>query len=670
MRINPAIHTYKAIRPELTASKLLVEDRMGNNDRLLDFNYGRYLVFKGTVKPFVKSKDNLSSAQKLDLIRKEMKALNLDALLVSSTDEYLNEIIGKKGTQKEYLSDFTGSKGDIIITDKSAHLFVDSRYHIQADKEVDHTLYTVEKIGVDNNGNPTGEDEQSRISSFIKQTALNKTINIGYDPERISIKDITYLKHLINKVKVVAKFIPTEENLVDKIRGGKLKVISAEIKVIPDEITGESTESKLDRLKKKLEKEKIESCVLTNLFDIAYLTNLRGDDTPYSATFNAKAIFAKGNLTVFCDDSNVPEETKNRLKGRVKFLAEQDFEKGLDQLSRTDNPPKNISFYQDETSTKTYNLLKNLGKDGIRLIELKTNPVTEMRVIKNNVELQHYTTDLHAADRAMNEVINLVNDSVNKGKVFTELDLEIEVEKAHKRNGATKLSFATIPSAGNSTEEAHYMTANSDQFIQKGDLVLVDTGGFYRSGLSTDLTRTWIAGGNEGIEQLKSTSPAKLDKIKRMYSIVMKTMLNVMNAEIPPESTGKIIDKICTRTYEEYNLPIEYGWGHGTGVNVHEFPPHIDSYDHGYWDVRLKEGMTFAIEPGYYEKGFGGIRLENIVAIKKHHNKEKADAGWHEVECLSYTPIETNLLDPEILTKEELKLIKDYKEKALANVNK
>lgn len=670
MRINSTILNHRIIDTKPETKKPSNQSVIVNNTHLPDCSYGRYIAFKGIKPATIQDSKTIPMEKKLELIRKEMKALNLDALFVSSFNEYLNEIIGKNDNQRQYISDFTGSKGDVIITGDSAHLFVDSRYHIQADHEVDSNLYTVEKVGLDKNGEVSCEDEHSRISEFLKKFAQNKSFTIGYDPNKISIKDITYIKHLINKVRVIAKFVPTEENLVDKIRGGKPIVASTEIRSLPDEMTGESTLSKLDRLQEKLTKENKEACIITNLYDIAYLTNLRGDDTLCSCTFNAKAIFNKGDLTVFCDKNKVPEETKKQLTPRVKFLAEGDFEKALLQLPHSANAPKDISFYQDETSAKTYTLLKNLTKEGIKVDELHTNPVTKMRAQKNKIELEHYTKDLHAADRALYEVMNLVNDAVNKGELFTEKDLEIEMENAHKRNGASKLSFATIPSAGTSTEEAHYMTANPDQVIKKGDLVLVDTGAFYKTGLATDLTRTWIAGGKEGIEHLKNTNPEKLQKIKRMYSIMLKTILKVMHAELEPNSTGKIIERLCSRSYEEYKLPIEYGWGHGVGIHVHEFPPYIDSYDHGYWDTKLKEGMTFAIEPGYYEKGFGGIRLENIVTIQKHHDKEKAAKGWLKTNCLSYTPIETELLDPEILTKEELKQIEDYNKKAFANVDK
>ncbi|MEW5820046.1 MAG: M24 family metallopeptidase [Cyanobacteriota bacterium] len=657
--------------PNSTSDKINVDKSELLNKSLIALNnYGSYIAFKGKCSPsktIAGNNNNYDINQKLSLLREEMKKHNLDALIVSSSDSYLNEFVDRDESQREYISDFTGSVGDVLITQNSAHVLVDFRYYEQADKEVNHNLYTVEKIGLDPQGNPYPEDENNRMATIIKKLIQNNQgpINIGYDPDKVSIKNFTYLKHLVTKVTSKAKFIPTEENLVDSVRGGTPAIQPNKIIKLAQKITGETSEDKLKRLAKILKTKNIDTFIITNLSDIAYITNLRGYDIPYNSTFKAKAIFTDGKLHLFSNNN----EIKNQLSGDdfkcIKTHPLNTFDNFLIELASKNDAPKRFAFNDDEVTAKTYFLIRSLVKHNVSLVEFPITPIAEMRILKNKTEMKHFSSDIRKTDRVFIETIEWLNSRINSNEPVTEKDLQLKVEEFHKSYGATRLSFPIIPATGSNTEIAHYMTADPDKFINIGDLILLDTGAFYSSGLSTDQTRTWIAGGSEGIKYLEKTNPQKLEKIKKVYSVVTKAILAVMNTELAPGTAGKTIDKMVEKIFKEHNLSLECGIGHGLGICVHEFPPFIHSCDTGYIDNTLKEGMVFAIEPGYYEKDFGGIRHENIVTVRKHSDKDKANKGWHEIECLSFAPFDENLLDKNILNEQELKLIAEYNQKAM-----
>ena len=627
-------------------------------------SYGKYITFKGKVHSTnsIKSKNNdINVGKKLELLREQIKQHDLDALIVRSSDDYLNEYVNKKQSQREYISEFTGSYGEVLITADSADLIVDNRYHLQAEQQVNSNYYKVQKAGIDEKGHEIPEDVTFRLATLLKKMAeKNGQIKVGYDPNKVSIKDQTYLKHLCNKVNTKVKFIPTEFNLVDKVRGNRPEVDFKPIIEIPEYVAGESVQSKLQRLHQNLKKFKVDLFIVNKLCDISYLTNLRGNDIPYTSTFHSKAIFNNDKLTVFCDISKIPDSVKLNYKNVVEFKPEEKFYTDIENICSGSHKPLRIGFREADINAKTYLEIIKQKQNHHVIVEIMENPIAEMRARKNPTELKHYAKDIKLTDKVMKDVIDWVNSNVVSNKNISEADLQDYVELTHKRYGASGLSFPIMPQSGENTEKAHYTQGNPEKFIKPGELIMLDTGAYYKSGLATDLTRTWIAGGEEGFKILEKQDPEKLKEIKKAYSVILKSLLNLMYKELPPGMTGKYIEMEILRSCNKYGYDMEYGIGHGTGVDVHEFPPYIDTIIRNETDNKLEEGMTFAIEPGIYKKGLGGIRLENILVVKKHSDDEKAKHNWHQLDSLSFAPIDYNLLDKDILDETDMKRINDW----------
>lgn len=619
-------------------------------------SYGKYIAFKGhddTIALVNAGQTKTPVGPKLQALREELKRDKLDALIVSSCDDYLNETVDKKQSQRIYISNFSGSAGDAVVANDKAFIIVDSRYHEQADKEVDHNYYQVEKVGVDPDGNHIKEYPADRLVKVIADLAKDKPITVGFDPNTVSVSELERLQNQLKQKGVNIELKPTTENLVDKVRGGRPpgKVIA--VREIPLELVGASTSEKLATLRLKLAESEIDAMAITNLVDIAYITNLRGKDIDYSAVFKSKAIVTQDKAIVFCKPEIIPSEIRAKLKGILEFKPEDNFKESLERIVAQSDKPLKIGCSSSDTNVATKNIVENISTGKVQLVEMDSNPVELMRSIKNDAEMSSMQDAFSRSDRAVTDVINWLNEQINAGKVITEKDLEDKVREEHFKHGANDLSFEIIPASGPNGAIIHYSEADPKKVIQKGELVLLDTGGYYSAGYATDLTRTWVAGGDKA---------EPTDKQKQIYSLVLKGAMRGITADLPPGADGAFIDNIVRTPIKEGGFNFGHGTGHGVGIVVHEAPPYITSGPYG--KDPLKEGMIFSIEPGIYLPGWGGVRFENIVTVVKHPDPQKAKEGWHKIESLTYAPIDKNLIDPKILEPKDLELIEEFEKKS------
>jgi Xaa-Pro aminopeptidase len=675
---NHQVNKLENNRQSRNIREASIENRGLNSSAQLFENYGKYIAFKGSsaVEKTLAHKNGTSTiAARLSDLRTELKKEDLDAIIVRSTDEYLNETVDKHQSQRIFISGFTGSAGDVLITQDKAHLVVDGRYHTQADKEVDPGLYTVEKVGKDKNGKSIEEYPHDRMLKVLKAMASDskKPVIVGYDPNKFSMAYIDFVKKALQEQKINVELKPTSTNLVDKIRGGKPADRVNPVRAIPISLTGENTESKLNRLREKLKQDNINAMVISNLGDIAYLTNLRGKDIEYSSVFKSKAFITQDKAYVFCNPDKISPEIRAELKDVVEFLPEDKLDDTLKNVINNSNDPLRIAFSIKTTTDATHIYLKEAAKNKASLVEIKENPIAQMRSIKNNIELQAMQDSMNRADRAVADVIEWVNDSLQEGKKITEKDLEEQVKKAHFRHGANDLSFEIIPASGANGAIVHYSHGDPNKEIQMGELVLLDTGGYYDGGYATDLTRTWLAGGEMAVNKLENENPEDLKRKKEIYNSVLLGAVKGLMAELPPDADGAYLDTMVMEPILSRGFEKMHSTGHGIGIVVHESPPGISSGKGG--ANKLQENMVFSIEPGIYlpDEGVGGVRIENLVTVVPHHDENKAKEGWHEIKCLTFSPLDDNLIDKEFLSSEDkavLEWIEDfYKEKVEENLS-
>jgi Xaa-Pro aminopeptidase len=393
---------------------------------------------------------------------------------------------------------------------------------------------------------------------------------------------------------------------------------------LEDEIVGESRKSKINKIINYLKKNKADNLFVTAPENVAWILNIRGGDGPNSPVPNSRLIISKSKKIFLITD---PYKAKRLIKEKII---------SKNQLIPTNDLPEKIltlsgkNFIIDNKSCSVF--YENIIKSKFKIIN-REDPSYLLKAIKNNTEIDNMISS-HVIDGvALTKFIYWIK-KVNKKKI-TEVDAQIKLEKFRKKNNRYLYpSFETIAGAGKNGAIVHYRAKkNSCRTIRKNDIFLCDSGGQYKYG-TTDVTRT-----------ICFTKPKS--SIKNIFTKVLKGHIAVANTDLKLYNTGKKIDRRARKYLNESKLDYAHGTGHGVGffLNVHEGPQSISKLN----KVKIQEGMILSNEPGYYKKGSYGIRIENLVFVKK--DKKKIC-----FENLTLAPIEKDLINFNLLTKSE----KDY----------
>jgi Xaa-Pro aminopeptidase len=534
--------------------------------------------------------------KEINELREKFKKYNIDGYVVPKNDDYFTEY--SKINRLKIISNFSGSAGLAIILKDKNYLFTDGRYTIQSEME---------------------SGKYFKIVSYEKLINCNlfKNLRLGLDPKLFTQKQIKnyFLKN--NQIKFLSN------NLIDEIKNHKV------IKGIPffslkDEIVGESRKSKIKKIINYLKKNKADNLFVTAPENVAWILNIRGGDGPNSPVPNSRLIITKSKKIFLITE---PYKAKRLIKEKII---------NKNQLIPTNDLPEKIltlggkNFIIDKKSCSVF--YENIIKSKFKIIN-KEDPSYLLKAIKNNTEIDNMISS-HVIDGvALTKFIYWIK-KVNKKKI-TEVDAQIKLEKFRKTNNKYLYpSFETIAGAGENGAIVHYRAKKeSCRTIRKNDIFLCDSGGQYKYG-TTDVTRT-----------ICFTKPKP--SIKNIYTKVLKGHIAVANTDLKLHNTGKKIDRRARKYLNESKLDYAHGTGHGVGffLNVHEGPQSISKLN----NVKIQEGMILSNEPGYYNKGSYGIRIENLVFVKKVKKKIS-------FENLTLAPIEKDLINFNLLTKSE----KDY----------
>lgn len=369
----------------------------------------------------------------LSIIKNFMVENKVDYLLVNSTNEFLVEYNTLEENSRYHLTGFTGSTGDVLVSMDSVYLFVDGRYHIQADQEVDHSVVTVVKL-------QTGQNFLDEMLNLVPKDAT-----LGIFSKKVSQKTVEFIQQSV-KTKLFSA------DPLDVEIGCKY----AEIKDIPLNLCGVSSDEKIKNLNLKDN----EAILLTNLEDVSYLFNIRDFSMQFSSKVKAKAVVLKDKALLF---------------NSSKMAEFEDFIKTLDK-----------SIYVDKSSTNAYDY--TLVKD--KAVEMTANPVRLMKSVKTQEELNHYKNAFERTDRA----VLAVRDYIMNADNISEFDIARKLEEEFYKYGAVSLSFNSIVAKDKNSALAHYSKSSPDEVIEEGSLVLIDCGAYYEGGLATDITRVFVKG--------------------------------------------------------------------------------------------------------------------------------------------------------------------------------
>ena len=546
-------------------------------------------------------------------LKKLLKIHNLDGYIVPKNDEFFSEYAFPN--RLKTISNFSGSAGFAVITISNNYLFVDGRYSIQSKIESGKIFKLIE------------------IPYNYPKDVLNnnKIKKIGYDPK-------LFTSSIIKKY-FGSKFIliPIKENLVDAIYYEKEKKINEFFK-IDDKIAGESVISKIKRLNKILNKKQLDSIFVSAPENVAWLLNIRGFDNPNSPIPNARLIVDKENNIYFFSNLKKINTIKKKINyKKIKFYSFNNFYYILLKLNSTNFCIDSLScsiFYQSLIESR-YNI--NCFED----------PIYRLKSIKNSIEIKNMK-NAHIQDGvALTKFLFWIKNEKNFG--FDELFLEKKLESFRKKNkDYIYPSFNTIAGSGPNSAIIHYRSSKkSNRTLKKNDIFLCDSGGQYKYG-TTDVTRT-----------VCFQKPSK--RIKNIFTRVLKGHIAVATCNLNKFKKGYLIDSKARAPLRRINLDYGHGTGHGVGFfsNVHEGPQSISKFN----SIELKEGMIVSNEPGYYEEGKFGIRIENLVYIEKVKKNLK-------FKNLTMAPIDKDLINEKLLTSIEKKYLFNYNMEIYSNISK
>ena len=531
----------------------------------------------------------------INALKKKFKDYQIDGYIIPKNDNYFSEYASNDRLKK--ITKFSGSAGIAVILKKINYLFVDGRYTLQANQE---------------------SSKYFKIIEIHKKfpNKIIKNLNLGYDP---SLFTKNTLKKYFSNNNVVA----INNNLIDQIfKFNKIK--TKPFFSLNKKVVGESHHSKISKVVEFIKSNNADYLFVSAPENVAWLLNIRGYDSPISPIPNARLIISKSKKIYLITEKSKAKTIIKEKKINSKYIID---ENNLSNL-----------FYQLEEGTfiidnKSCSILyESIIKQRFKLLRID-DPIYKLKSIKNEHEIKHMI-EAHKKDGlALTKFIYWIKN-INK-KTITEVQAQNRLEKFRKLNRAYLFpSFNTIAGAGANGAIVHYRAEpKNTKKIKKKDLLLVDSGGQYKYG-TTDVTRTICFS-----RQKKSVLNA--------YTNVLKGHIAVIQTNLNKINTGKKIDIRARKFLKKAGLDYAHGTGHGVGffLNVHEGPQSISKHN----SIKLTKGMILSNEPGFYKKGHFGIRIENLVYVKKFKKKLLFDN-------FTLAPIEKDLINYKLLNKTE----KDY----------
>ena len=532
----------------------------------------------------------------IKILRGKFKKYDIDGYVVPKNDDYFTEY--SKINRLKIISNFSGSAGIGIILKNKNYLFTDGRYTIQSQIE---------------------SGKNFKIVSYEKiiDCDLFKNLTLGIDPKLFTHQQLKKFFLKRNKIKFIDK------NLIDEIESKKINDNYPFFSLNKD-IVGESHISKINKISKYLKKNKSDYLFVSAPENVAWILNIRGGDGPNSPIPNSRLIISK-TKKIFL----ISKTVKARKLIRENIIKPDniiDINNFLEKVSKL----KGNRFIIDDKSCSIYfeDIIRSKFK-----ISKRTDPIYILKAIKNKIEIKNMI-NAHILDGvALTKFIYWIKN-INRKKI-NEVQAQNKLEKFRKKNkNYLYPSFDTIAGSGKNGAIVHYRAKKENcRTITKKDIFLCDSGGQYKYG-TTDVTRT-----------ICFSKPKK--KIKDIFTKVLKGHISVANTNLKKDNNGKKIDVRARKFLKKSNLDYAHGTGHGVGffLNVHEGPQSISKFN----KVRIKEGMILSNEPGYYKKDNFGIRIENLIFVKRNNKKIF-------FKNLTLVPIEKELINEKLLSNTE----KDY----------
>lgn len=566
--------------------------------------------------------------ERLGALREEMKKRNIDIYIVPTADFHESEYVGEHFKARKFITGFTGSAGTAVITLTEAGLWTDGRYFVQAEKQLAGSTVMLYRMG---------EEGVPKVDEFVEEK-LPEGGCIGFDGR---VVNGSWGKKLSGIAEKKHATLYVEEDLIDLIWKDRPALSKKPVFILKEQYSGKSTKDKLAALREAMKEEGANVHILTSLYDIAWLLNVRGGDIEYVPVVLSYLVLTEKDCIWFLQEEVVDDEIAAYLKeNQITTRPYDDIYAYVKQI------PADACVLMNG-STVNYRITSSLNPM-IKVVD-KLNPTELMKAVKNPVEVDN-TRKAHVKDGvAFTKFMYWLKTNI--GKIpMTEISASDYLEQCRRaQENFIDLSFDTICAYGPNAAMMHYAaTPESNAELKPEGFLLVDSGGHYFEG-TTDITRTMALG-------------PITDEMRLHFTAVCRSNLNLANAKFLYGCTGINLDILARGPLWDMGIDYKCGTGHGVGyiLNVHEGPNGFrwrivpERHDSG----TLEEGMITTDEPGVYLEGKYGIRTENELVC---HKAEKNEYGqFMNFENITYAPIDLDAIDPDQMTGREKKMLNEY----------
>ncbi len=572
-----------------------------------------------------------NTLSRVNAIREWLAQHNIDALLIPHEDEYLGEYVPAHNERLHWLTGFTGSAGAAVITQDKAAIFVDGRYTVQVTKQVPNELFEYRHL-----------IEEPALDWI--QDNLTANASVAIDPRMHSS---AWLDMAQAKLAGKLELNILSSNPIDALWHDRPAPVVSDVRLMPTEAVGQSSESKRKEIAQLVTKAGADSAVITALDSICWLLNVRGLDVSRLPVLLSHAILhADSSVEYFLDPARLPAEFAAHVGTGVTVHHPEALQSRLEAMSG-----KKVLLDPAISNAWFKLVLQNAGASVIAAAD----PCLMPKAAKNEVEIAGMKA-CHIRDGvAMSKFLCWLDAEVAAGNLHDEATLADRLEAFRKEDPTLMdLSFDTISAAGGNAAMCHYNHENQPEpgKLELNTLYLVDSGGQYLDG-TTDITRT-IAIGQPSAEMIKQ------------FTLALKGHIGVARARFPKGTRGYQIDTLARQHLWAEGYDYDHGTGHGVGhfLSVHEGPASISKKQ---IDVPLTEGMVLSNEPGYYRADAFGIRIENLELVVE--TPTNGDFPVLSFESLTRCPIDKRNINVDMLTRPELAWLNDYHQKVWEQIS-
>ena len=556
-----------------------------------------------------------------------MQERGIDIYIVPTSDFHQSEYVGEYFKARKYMTGFTGSAGTAVITKEEAGLWTDGRYFIQAEKQLEGSTVKLFKMG---------EEGVPKVEEYVKDH-LTEGSCIGFDGRVMDAKSGEKYAKMAEEKKAA---LYVKEDLVGNIWKDRPQLPANKVWILEDAYAGRSMADKIADVRIQMQKEGADIHILSSLYDIAWLLNLRGGDIDHVPVFLSFVSIEKEQILLFVNPQILDKEVQDYLeKNHVTIRPYEDIYTYAQNLQKV-----KVLISAEETNYRIAECIREHAE----VLEGE-NPSLMLKAVKNGTELKN-TREAHLKDAvAVTKFMYWLKTNIGKVEISEISASDYLEERRKEQEHYLDLSFDTISAYGPHGAMMHYSaTKESNAVLKPEGFLLVDSGGHYLEG-TTDITRTFALG-------------ALTDEEKQHFTAVCRSNMNLANAKFLYGCCGINLDILARGPLWDLGIDYRCGTGHGVGhiLNVHEGPNGFrwkivpERNDSG----KLEEGMITTDEPGVYIEGKYGIRTENeLICVKDEKNEY---GQFMRFENITYVPIDLDAILPEEMSAKERRELNEY----------